>query len=337
MAPSDEVPGSAAPPMLAVYLPMMRAAAVLAAGELGLFAALGKRTLSPAALAKALRADVHGVRRLADVLVAGGWLVRRHGGYANRPATRRWLTAGGEVDFTAGLAWTREAWRLLPELAAAIRRGGPSMRLWDRMARTPAMGKRFAAYMRAFAELTSPILAKSVQLPRGARRLLDLGGSHGLHAIAFCRAHPGLAAVVFDQRVSLATTPALIREHGMRGRITTQAGDCVRDPIGSGYDVILYFSVAHNQSERANRKVLAKCAAALNPGGLLVIHDYVRGRLPEPYAASFDLTLLLEVGHRTYDLPTFRRWLRDAGLVRCRHVPLAPAGLGSLLVSYRRR
>ncbi len=320
--------------MLDLYLPMMRCAGVLAAAQLGLFAQLARKPATAIRLAAALHVQAHGVERLADLLVSAGYLQRRRGGvYANSAHTKRWFTPSGEVDFTAGLAWTREAWSLLGGLGPAIARGGPSVSLWQRMAKQPKLGVTFAKYMRAFAEFSSPRIAKAVTLPRGAKRLLDIGGSHGLHSIAFCRANPGLEAVVFDQAAALRETRRHVRASGMQSRITTRVGDCTKDDLGRGFDAILYFSVAHNQSASGNARVLAKCSRALNAGGVLVMHDYLRGHMPEPYNAAFDLTLLLEVGHRTYGLADFQSWVRAAGLQRFRQHDLAPAAMGTLMTA----
>lgn len=329
----QELQGASALPMLDVYLPMMRTAAVLAAGQLGLFEALAKGPRTVPSLARSLRVPPRGLERLVDLLVLAGWLQRRSGKVGNSATTQRWFTSRGAVDYTPGLVWTADAWRLTSDLAGSVRRGGPELRLWDRMAQQPGLGERFAAYMHAFAQDAGPRIAATVRLPRGASRLLDVGGSHGLHSIAFCERHPGLSAVVFDHAVSLRTTRANVRRHGLGDRVTTRAGDCVTDELGSGFDVVLYFSVAHNQTAADNAAVLAKCAKALNPGGVLVVQDYLRDHMPADYGAAFDLTLLLEVGTHTHPRADFERWITDAGLVDCRHRVLRPAAMGSVLVA----
>lgn len=334
----NEVARRSALPMLDVYLPMMQGAAVLAAAELGLFAHLARAPRTAAHLVRDLKVDRHGIERLCDALVGAGYLVKKRGGaYGNSTHTQRWFSPRGKVDYTAGLRWTREAWQLVQDLGASIRRGGPMVPLWQRMVKRPALGRHFAAYMHAFAQHLSPQIVQRVPLPATAQRLLDVGGSHGLHSIAFCRANPGLHAVVFDHAVSLAATQRHIAAHGMRSRISTRVGDCVRDDLGRGFDVVLYFSVAHNQSAAHNARVLRKCARALNPGGMLVIQDYVRGVVPERYGAAFDLTLLHEVGFRTWRLAQFRSWLLEAGLHRVRHLRLHPPEMGSLIVARKPR
>ncbi len=96
---------------------------------------------------------------------------------------------------------------------------------------------------------------------------------------------------------------------------------------------MLYFSVAHNQSAPTNARVIAKCARALRPGGLLVVQDYPNDRTPPAYAAAFDLTLLLEVGHQTHALAAFRGWCARAGLRHFRHLALSPAAMGSVMTA----
>ena len=64
--------GSAELAMLDVYMPMMKSAAILSAGQLGLFEALAGGPLDIPALAYKLQASANGTRFLADFLVTIG-------------------------------------------------------------------------------------------------------------------------------------------------------------------------------------------------------------------------------------------------------------------------
>ena len=108
-------------PMADVFLPMMKSAALIAAGQLGLFQALADGPLDTAALAAVLRCSPDGVIRLADLLVSVGYLVREGSQWANAPQAARWFTRDGQVDYTAGLLWTGEAWGLMATLADCVR------------------------------------------------------------------------------------------------------------------------------------------------------------------------------------------------------------------------
>ena len=69
-------------PMLDVYMPMMKAAAIISAGRLGLFETLADGPCSVRTLAKAVGASEVGVESLAEFLVAVGYLEKRDDTFA---------------------------------------------------------------------------------------------------------------------------------------------------------------------------------------------------------------------------------------------------------------
>ena len=99
----------------------------------------------------------------------------------------------------------------------------------------------------------------------GAERLLDLGGGHGLYAIALCQKNPGLEATVFDLPPVIDVTGRYITRYGA-DRVTVLSGDFFCDPIGGGYDII--FSSSNPGGKVPS--LIPKIAAALKPGGLFV-------------------------------------------------------------------
>nr|WP_320160960.1 methyltransferase [uncultured Methanoregula sp.] len=98
-----------------------------------------------------------------------------------------------------------------------------------------------------------------------ARRLLDLGGGHGLYSIAFCQKNPGLDAVVFDLPQVMEATRDFIGRYRAE-RVSVLPGDFFKDPIGSGYDII--FSSSNPGGKVPD--LIPKIAGALNPGGLFI-------------------------------------------------------------------
>jgi len=52
--------------------------------------------------------------------------------------------------------------------------------------------------MRALASGSASEVARRTPVPKGARDMLDIGGSHGYYSVALCRRHPGLRAVILD-------------------------------------------------------------------------------------------------------------------------------------------
>lgn len=327
--------GSAELPMLDIYMPMMKSAAIVAAARLGLFEALAGGPLAEAALAQRTGSDSAGVRTLADFLVALGYLQRRGTDYANTDSTQRWLTSAGAIDYTPGALWTHEAWAMMGDLDRAVKAGRPAQTLWERMALEPHLGPLFSRYMHAFAQDLGPDLVARTPVAPQHQRLLDLGGSHGLHTMRFCRHHPQLQAVIVDLPSALTDTPASIAAAGLAERISTRPGNVLDLGWGEGYDIVLYLSVGHNQQPEDNRRVIAEIARCLCPGGMLVVHDYLAGNPLNAFHAAFRLTLLFETGTRTYSQAEYQAWFDAAGFARTQRVDLDPLEKGSLLIAYR--
>ena len=322
--------------MADVYLPMMKAAAIISAGQLRIFEALAEGPLPAARLAERVGASELGLRHLADFLISVGYLTEGPDGLANSRRAARWFTVGGDVDYTAGLLWTAESWGLMGHLTDAVRRGAPAKTLWESMQERPHWGPIFSSYMEAFARHLGPDLLRLVVLPEGARRMLDLGGSHGLHSVGFCRLHPELESVIVDFPSALTQTEAMLAREGLSDRVGVRPGNLLDGSWGEGYDLVLYLSVAHNQTAADNQRVLRHIGAVLRPGGLLVIHEYLTGAPLDVYDAAFRLTLLVETATRTYSFEEFAGWLAEAGFEPPTRLDLAPREKGSLVFARRR-
>jgi hypothetical protein len=201
--------GSAELAMLDVYMPMMKSAAIISAGRLGLFEALAKGPLPLPELAAKIQSSLQGTATLADFLVVIGYLEKQGECIANTASTQRWFTSEGQVNYTSGLLWTHEAWPMMGALAEAVRSGTPGKTLWDAMVEKPHLGQLFSAYMAAFATDLGPDLLEHVPI----------------EAHASTPARPGrLARPALDP--VLPALPA------------TQRGDCrsAQRPDGNGFD-----------------------------------------------------------------------------------------------------
>ena len=333
-------PAAPTPPSLSldVYWPLMSSAALITAGELGVFAALGQGSLLVNELAVRIGASVNGTDKLCAVLVQTGYLERTpENKLRNSPHAQAWLSQTGAQDLNSGLRWFAQAWQLMSGLRDAVVNGQPKTGLWDLMKTNPALGPAFAAYMKDYAASVVDEVQRAVEWPAHAKTLLDLGGSHGLHAAAFCRRSPELHAVIYDLPVSLTNTRSLISAWSLGDRMSCVEGNIVNDTIAGTFDVITYFLVAHNQTDADNVHIIQKLARALNPGGSLFVYEYVHEladrhtvSATEALAAAFDLTLLVETGTHLHTAERINAWLHDAGLGNIRRTDLQPVENGSL-------
>ena len=327
--------GSAELPMLDVYMPMMKSAAIVSAGRLGLFEALAKGPLSVPQLADKIQSSIKGTATLADFLIALGYLEKQGGLLANTESTQRWFTSVGQVDYTPGLLWTHEAWPMMGGLAEAVRSGHPERTLWDAMVEHSHLGEIFSSYMAAFASDLGPDLLEHVLVTPAQHRLLDLGGSHGLHAIRFCRRYPQLSAVIVDLPSALSETGTTIAREQLSDRIHLRPGDLHEEDWGGEHDLVFYLSVAHNHSAEENRHIIQRIGESLSPGGMLVIHEYLAETPLDALDAAFRLTLLLETGTQTYRYDEYCNWLTAAGFESIVRIDLNPREKGALILARR--
>jgi len=151
----------------------------------------------------------------------------------------------------------------------------------------------------------------------GVRRVLDVGGGSGAYAAAFAGAKPGLEAVVFDLSEVLPLTRRFLAEAGMLDRVGLVAGDYERDALGRDFDLVLLSQILHSQPPHANRALLGKAAAALRPGGQLVVQEFImdEDRAGPPFNTLFALNMLVntEAGD-TYTGAEVQDWMEAAGV-----------------------
>lgn len=197
------------------------------ASELGLFEALGNRRLSAAALVGEIDADEHGVCVLLGFLEPLGYVTERDGRYANTRMAKKWLLTESETSMAAWLAfWHDLVFEFWDEhMETAIREGEPPLTIYKGFDRKP---ERWCVAQEGFlatARLTVDEVVEKMTVPDDARRLLDVGGGHGLYSIELCRRNPELLATVFDSSRALDVAREQIGAVGMDERVRVQAGD----------------------------------------------------------------------------------------------------------------
>ena len=311
-----------APAFMLDYLGAQAFRANTVAFKLGVFTELNEGPRTAPELARRLHVDERGVTLLLDTLDALGYVKKgATAAYALTPAISRWLPTFSphSVKFFERVVF--DWWDHLDE---SIRRGGSAMPPMDSEA-----VQDLQAGMIALARMAGDEIAARVKLPAGAKRLVDLGGGHGLYSIKFCQRHPGLSATIVDAHGPLEAAREMIAAEKVEGRVSLREGDILTDDIGSGYDVALLFNVVHYHLPDKNRDLLAKVAGALNPGGLLVVMDQMPGRILGPTVGALvrlqALHLFNAVSGQTYTAGEITEWLKSVGLTRPRRIELRTA------------
>src|SRR5438045_9592376 len=87
--------------------------------------------------------------------------------------------------------------------------------------------------MRSLAGFSAFEVARRIPVPRGALRMLDLGGSHGYYSVMLCRRYPELRSLVFDLPAAVEHAAALLAQEGMGERIVHRTGNALPEKRGT--------------------------------------------------------------------------------------------------------
>jgi hypothetical protein len=267
--------------------------------RLGVFEALSAGPMTGTELAGRLKADPGGISILLETLDALGYVGKKGARYANTAMTARWMlenSPGSVAGLFASFEGMFARWDYLEE---AIRRGEPAFDGSKWMAERPERWNDYHKGMRGIARISSEEIVSKVKLPATARRLLDMGGSHGLYAVSFCRRRPGLEATVLDQGQARAVAEETIAAEGMSGRVSFLEGDFMTGDLGGKYDAVLAFNVVRIFRPPQATDLFRRTAAALNPGGVIVVLDQLDAGMSTPFTKANALLIKLELFNST--------------------------------------
>ena len=293
------------------------ARAIMTGVELELFECLEFEPLSGAEIAKRSGTDAHATLLLLDSLVACKYLRLKKDKYALVPSSRKWLLRSSTSSVRDKLLLQTTEWIWLTHMEEFVRTGRP---LDFHATMSDAERKLYHRAMRAIAGIAGREVGWRTPVPRNARRMLDLGGSHGHFAASICRHHPGLSGRVLDLAEAVEWAAPLLASEGLAGRVVHVTGDVTQIALGSGeYDLIFMSNLAHHLNETENRELAKRVANALRPGGIFVIQEALRSSSPQQTSQIGTLlglyfALQSKPGATSWTLADMRAWQTDAGL-----------------------
>jgi len=161
----------------------------------------------------------------------------------------------------------------------------------------------------------APHLAEKLAL-NGDEILLDVGGGTGIYSFALLQKYPGLRVIVLDRPEVLRVADEFATEHAIADRVELRPGDMFADELPADVDVVLLSNILHDWDVPECRQLVSRCAAALKPGGRLLIHDvFLNDALDGPLPiALYSASLFSLTEGRAYSAAEYRQWLTDAGL-----------------------
>jgi hypothetical protein len=100
--------------------------------------------------------------------------------------------------------------------------------------------------------------------------------------------------------------------------------DYLKEPIAGTYDVAWLSQVLHGEGPEECGRMIEKTAKVLEPGGLLIIHDFIlENTMDGPlFPALFSLNMLLGTSEgRSYSEEQIKELLSNAGVKDIKRLP----------------
>jgi len=308
-----------------------RVYALKAAVDIDLFTAIAKGSRTPAEIAKACNAAERGTRILCDALVVMGFLTKAGNAYSLTPDTAFFLDSRSPAYLGLAFKFLLHPTQLahFEHLGEAVRKGGssddhstlaPDDPIWIEFA------KGMAPLMLPAANAMAAMLAAELG-SRPSAKVLDIAASHGLFGITVAQRLPKAHIYALDWANVLEVAKANAAKQGLADRYHLLPGSALDVDYGTGFDAILITNLLHHFNPSENEKMLKKAHAALNPGGQVIILEFVPNddRVSPPVPAMFSLTMLGNTPEGdAYTLAEYAAMCRNAGLETPRLIPLEP-------------
>ena len=252
-----------------------------------------------------------GARMLLDGLVALNLVEKVDGRYQNGEPARECLVEGAPKDQRHILRHKGHSWDTWARLDDLVKTGGPP----PPRERSDKETRAFICGMNDIAKESAAGMVQALDLS-GYRHMLDLGGGPATYSIAFLKANPALGSTVFDLPHVLPIGREVAEAEGMSKRISFIEGDMTTDAFGAGYDLVLASNIIHSWSYERNQEIVQKCFDAMEPGGLLIIKDFLldSGRAGPAFGLVFALHMFVNTQEGdTYTIDDVAAWTNAAG------------------------
>lgn len=297
----------------------MESRLVLTAVELDLFSAVRNGATS-AAVARTIGADARATESLMNALAAIELLEKEGDNFRNSQLTADYLVAGAVHDSITATMHAVNLWHRWSTLTDAVKAG---TRVAEDSGDDGEQTKAFIAAMHKNASFRAQMIVSQIDL-EGVKHVLDLGGGSGAYTIAFLQNKPDIKATLFDVPAVIPLSKGYVAEANLSSRVRFMEGDMISDAFGDGYDLVWISAICHMWGDDDNRELIRRIYASLNPGGRIVLQDFILedDKTAPRFGAIFALNMLVNTrAGSSYSGAEYQSWMTAAGF---REVAIKP-------------
>ena len=205
---------------------------------------------------------------------------------------------------------------------------------WAQAMEKPDFAESFTAAMDCRGVFMARAMVKAVNLS-GFSSFLDIAGGSGIYACSAVAGNPGLRASVFEKSPVDRVASQMIARRGFSDRISVVTGDMFAEPLPGGHDVHLFSNVLHDWDIDLVEMLVEKSFAALEPGGMLLVHDaHLNADKTGPlHVAEYSALLMHSTEGKCYSVREMDQFLTAAGFIQ---VDWKPGGANRSVMTARK-
>jgi hypothetical protein len=315
-----------------LILGFMDSQVLLTAEELGVFDYLDAGPRTAEEVSTAIDICLDSTRRLLTALCALGLTQRQPDGrYINGPEASEQLVSTKPNYIGMMFVHLREdlypVWHYFTETLRECqpqweRAFGKNAHPTEQMYSDPDTLRAFMGGMHAISYKAATEFAAVAPELETVRHLVDVGGASGAFVIAVCQAHPQLRGTVMDLPQVGPIVNDFARMSGLEDRIDFYGADFFNDPFPKGVDAFSLGFVLHDWDTEQGSYLLEQVSQAIEPGGLLMIGEYLlnEDRTGPLFVARSDLNMLVAAQGRERTAQEYADWIAQYGFVLQRAV-----------------
>lgn len=272
----------------------MASKAIFSALHVEIFTYLSEQPLTVTELSEKTGVPANRITILMTALTGIGIVGFENGRYQNAPAAEHFLVRGAKYDFGDYLRYQidRQMYPFLQQLNGALdgtldTAAVDSYKSW--------MADETQAQLYSESQHSGSLgpgrtLARMVDLSK-ATSLLDVGGGTGAMTISLCDAYPQLESTIIDFPNVSEIGWRFISEAGLVNRVRYIPSDALECDWPSEQGAVLMSYLFSGVPGEAVPNLIANAFAALEPGGIVMVHDFMveDDRKGPPVAALWQL------------------------------------------------
>jgi O-methyltransferase domain len=301
-------------PLFEPFMPVLQSRCIISANRLGVFEAIGHDQYTVVQLAEKLSLDPECLELLLRMLISAGYVSCQNSHYSLPDNIKATLLPDSPMRLTSWMEHNYRHWHVIDHLEEVIKSG---VGIDDhKNLDSPEKWRIYQEAMLDTARLAASAVASCIPVRDDAKKMLDIGGSHGLYGAMICRMHPPMKSDVLELPDAALHACKLAHDERIDDIVSHRSCNVLNDDLGSGYDLAFFSNIIHHFSDDQNRDLLKRTHDALSDNATIAIWDFKTPGLDSPpdlIGDGFALMFRISSNSKCYTSKDYYNMLETAG------------------------